>query len=167
MGRSHTSDDVFEFEDDDGAADAFVDIAFRARAEDARWIPSPRASQKKALHKDQPLFRHVARRFFLVDGERAHGRCAAFVNPRLKDQAGNPYGQIGMYEVDGPSVGRRLIERALAWLSERGCQAVLAPMNGSTWHSYRFVDDWKEMSPLLLEPNTPVSYASAFRELRF
>jgi GNAT superfamily N-acetyltransferase len=151
---------VRDFEDDAPGGEAFTEVAFTARRDDPRWIPSPRTSTQKQLSPSQPQWRYVARRFFfVVDGTRA-ARCAAFVNPRLVDAQGVPFGQIGFFECTpgNDDDGRRVLDAALAWLKDRGCRTVLGPMNGSTWHSYRFVVDWKDTSPLLLEPNNPLRY---------
>lgn len=160
---------VQDFEDDDAGAAAFVDVAFAARQGDGRWIASPRASTLKQLSAAHPLWKHVARRFFVVGAGAHAARCAALVNPRLADDAGAPFGQIGFFEcTDGDDdLGRRALDAAVAWLRDRGCRSVLGPMNGSTWHSYRFVVDWKDTSPLLLEPNNPLRYPALWESHGF
>jgi hypothetical protein len=160
MTVSRAEQAVQDFEDDAAAVAAFIEVAFAARRDDPRWIASPRSSMLKQLSASHPQWQHVARRFFVfVDGTRS-ARCGAFVNPRLVDAEGVPFGQIGFFECTpgDDHVGRRVLDAAFAWLKARGCRTVLGPMNGSTWHSYRFVVDWKDTSPLLLEPNNPVRY---------
>ena len=143
----------FEADDPDGA-NAFVDVALAARATDPRWIASPRASTLKQLGAGHPLWKQVQRRFFVIDGR---ARCAALINPRLLD-GDRPWGQAGFFEAVDDDAGRVVLDAAMAWLGERGCKRALGPMNGSTWHSYRFVVDWKDATPLLLEPNNPLRY---------
>lgn len=63
-----------------------------------------------------------------------------------------------MFECTDDDSGRAVLDASVAWLRERGCTRAVGPMNGSTWHSYRFVVDWKDMTPLLLEPNNPLRY---------
>src|SRR5690606_31541092 len=48
--------------------------------------------------------------------------------------------------------GAELLTLACARLRELGCTAVLAPMNGDTWHSYRVVLESDGSPPFALEP---------------
>ena len=150
---------VRSFESDDDGAAAFAEVAFVARRDDPRWIASPRASTQKQLAAGHPLWRHVQRRFFVVDGR---ARCAALINPRLREGA-LPWGQVGMFEAADDDAGRAVLDAATAWLRAQGCKRALGPMNGSTWHSYRFVVDWKQAAPLLLEPNNPLRYPTLWQ----
>ncbi len=145
---------VSSFEADDAGAAAFIDVVRRARADDPRFIASPPAGMRKQLDAAHPMWRHVQRRCFVVAGR---ARCAAFVNARLNEN-GTPLGQIGMFECVDDDAGRAVLDAGLAWLKERGCTRAIGPMNGSTWHAYRFVVDWKDAAPLLLEPNNPLRY---------
>ena len=63
---------------------------------------------------------------------RYEGRLGAVIHPD-----GKAY--LGWYECDDhPALSRHLFGLALAWLSNRGCQTVTGPVNGSTWYAYRW-----------------------------
>ena len=63
-----------------------------------------------------------------------------------------PAATIGQFRADSPEAGAALLTLACARLRELGCSAVLAPMNGDTWHSYRVVLDSDGSPPFALEP---------------
>lgn len=53
--------------------------------------------------------------------------------------------------------GSPLMQHALERLREEGCTLALAPMDGTTWHSYRFVTGGSDAPPFFLEPVNPPS----------
>lgn len=64
----------------------------------------------------------------------AHAPIAPAANP------GEPIGRIGRLAASGPTLAAELLERACLELRQRGCAAVLAPLDGDTWHPYRVVE---------------------------
>lgn len=147
--------EVVGFESDEARLDAWIQLAYAARAQDSRWIAPQRKSLRAQFAANHPLWRHVSRRLFLLEGR---ARCTAMVNPRLKAPNGTPWGQVGFFECLDDDAGKLVLDAACRWLTERGCRHALGPMNGSTWHSYRFVTHWHDADPLLLEPNNPLRY---------
>lgn len=132
----------------------FARVGERARERDPRWVrPSP-ASLERQFDRQHPMWR-VCQHVLLTDGD---ARVVALVNPRLAEADGTPYGQLGWFEATGEAAARRVLDAGLAWLAERGCRTALGPMHGSTWHAYRFVTDWGDGVPFLLEPSNPASY---------
>jgi len=80
--------------------------------------------------------------FSLEDGGRLLARVAALINPELQDQA-EPTGQLGFFSFSDEAFEQHetglvsLMERSMSWLSGRGMKRVRAPMNFTTWYSYR------------------------------
>ena len=131
-------------------------IARRARASDHRWIAPSAASVEKQLAPGYPLWRRCEHALFVHADD---ARCSAIVNPRLAEADGTPYGQVGWFEAATEDGAGRVLDEACAWLRERGCRTALGPMNGSTWHSYRFaVGDAGGEPGFLLEPTNPPDY---------
>jgi GNAT superfamily N-acetyltransferase len=62
---------------------------------------------------------------------------------------------------------RELVAAALARLREEGCTLALAPMDGSTWRSYRFVTGGTAEPPFFLEPANAPGDPDWFREAGF
>lgn len=60
-------------------------------------------------------------------------RVAAFL------EEGSVSGRLGWYESTCNSgVAAAVLQEACAWLKRQGCTSVTGPMNGTTWHDYRF-----------------------------
>ncbi len=59
---------------------------------------------------------------------------------------------IGRLAIDDPAAGSALLADACARLTAEGFGAVLAPLEGDTWHSYRVVTETDGSPPFALEP---------------
>lgn len=71
-------------------------------------------------------------------------------------------GTIGAWSPGNETDTGNLIQRALGELADRGCGVVLAPMDGNTWRSYRFVTWSDGRPPFFLEPDSPADAARPF-----
>lgn len=84
-----------------------------------------------------------------------------------------PTGWIGNYEATDAEAGVELLNRAVQLLHERGMERVLGPLNGSTWHRYRFAlrptedADAAEAAPFGGEPWNPPEYPEQWRAAGF
>ncbi|MGF1624405.1 MAG: hypothetical protein ACFCVH_05940 [Alphaproteobacteria bacterium] len=67
---------------------------------------------------------------------------------------------------DGPS-GTALLARIAATLAAERFGALLGPMDGDTWHSYRLVTESDGRPPFAMEPTNPPHYADAFLDAGF
>ena len=72
--------------------------------------------------------------------------------PMLPDER---VGIIGHYTAADPVAGEALLRRACAELAAAGCTLAVGPMDGDTWHSYRFVTERSDVPPFFLEPWQP------------
>jgi len=72
---------------------------------------------------------------------------------------------IGGLSFRDPAAGAALLAEALARIRAAGRDRVLAPMDGDTWHGYRFVSQSDGSPPFLLEPRNdprePAVFAAA------
>jgi GNAT superfamily N-acetyltransferase len=101
-----------------------------------------------------------------VDGPLA--RAGVHFSPDRRDPAGRRWGAIGWFEaLPRPDAVRLLLDRALAWLAERGAEIAYGPLDGDTWHRYRFNLGPFERAPFLLEPYNPPDYPELWRESGF
>ncbi len=92
----------------------------------------------------------------LLDGEKACGRLALYEN---KDLLYNniPAITIGNYEcIDNDEACNTLLQSAFDIAREKEYKYVIGPMNGSTWKSYRFMDD--QTQPLFFSENLHQTY---------
>ncbi len=70
-------------------------------------------------------------------GDEAQARLGTVLVPDLRPAPGVT-GLVGWYASSDPVAGGGLLRAACAGLVDRGAQRVIGPMNGSTWHRYRF-----------------------------
>ena len=140
-------------------------------AADPNWLPDP--GEARLLGSGRPPAPGTFWRNFVAvepGGERICGRLTAIVNPRLADEAGRPFGQLGFFEcVDDLPTACALVEAALAWLRVQapGTQTVLAPMNFDTWHAYRLRTGGFDQPAFAMEPYNPPYYPALLEALGF
>lgn len=128
-------------------------VASRVKTAAGVWSPSYAARQWVGLARN---------------GERPAARVVARISPTLRDEAGRPLGMLGYFEAeDDAEVTAALFDRAVAWLRERGVGRIVGPMDGDTWHRYRFnVGPWDD-PPFLMEPYQPAYYGSLWERYGF
>lgn len=80
---------------------------------------------------------------------------------------GKRVGFIGRYRREDEGSARALLMRAKSLLSEEGCQIAVGPVDGDTWHSYRFVTERGDQPPFFLEPDNPDCYPRDFVQAGF
>lgn len=68
---------------------------------------------------------------------------------------GERLGVIGQFSADGPDVAAALLKKAGQTLASQGCTMAVGPMDGSTWHRYRFVTEPGTEPPYFPEPTNP------------
>lgn len=74
---------------------------------------------------------------------------------------------IGRFTCDSAEDGVSLLAEVTAELRDEGCRAVLGPMDGDTWHTYRLVVESDARPPFLLEPPESASAVEAFGRAGF
>ena len=76
-------------------------------------------------------------------------------------------GRIGGYDAISAAAGGEVLGRACARLAEHSCTLAVGPMDGSTWHRYRFITERGDEPPFFLEPDNPDEYPEHFRAAGF
>lgn len=86
------------------------------------------------------------------------GHPVARCNARL--QTANPYlGTIGRFEAfNKPDAVCAMLDTAIQWLEKQGVERIIAPMDGDTWHAYRFNTGSYSEAPFIKEPWNPPYY---------
>jgi len=76
-------------------------------------------------------------------------------------------GYIGCFEMIDRESGKYQLENYVRQLKDAGHKRIIAPINGSTWHNYRFMS-WSNGTPVFpLEPQNPLWYNDIYMELGF
>ena len=74
---------------------------------------------------------------------------------------------IGQFTCEAPEAGVAALDEAVAALKAEGFQAVIGPMDGDTWHSYRAVVESDGSAPFLMEPVSGPHDLAVFTEAGF
>ena len=118
---------------------------------------------------DAGMFRlnHPARHLALQDTTNGLlARCSLW---RARDAHGAPTttGLIGHYAARDADVGRELLEHASNRHRAEGCDRVVGPMDGSTWHRYRLLTERGTEPAFFLEPDNPDDWPRHFTDAGF
>jgi hypothetical protein len=101
------------------------------------------------------------------DFELSIGGARCRVWPDGPDWGGAPAAAIGKLEFDSAQAGAALLNLACGKLREAGRSAVLAPMDGDTWHAYRAVTQSDGSPPFALEPTSGLGDVAALQAAGF
>ncbi|MDE2654623.1 MAG: GNAT family N-acetyltransferase [Gemmatimonadota bacterium] len=115
-----------------------------------------------AFHLTTPS-RHLA----LQDrAGRLIARCSLW---RARDHHGAPTttGLIGHYAAADADAGNELLEHATTWHRADGCDRLIGPMDGSTWHRYRLLTERGTEPAFFLEPDNPDDWPGHFASAGF
>jgi GNAT superfamily N-acetyltransferase len=123
---------------------------------DTCYLPPERNSERREIEASNSAEQRV---LLAYEDGRPVARVVARLAPELTDKGGRPHGLLGFFEaLERPVAVAMLLAEAVAWLGQRGAGEIVGPMNGDTWHHYRFnVGPWSER-PFLLEPYNPSYY---------
>lgn len=146
----------------------FLTLSEKVYRADPHWIPPMKAKLFAQLSHTTPFFGEGELVHFLArEGDEPIGRISAMINSRSIED-GQPIGYVGFFEcIADYSVAEQLLNESLNWLGEKKISIVRGPINGSTWHSYRFLTKGFEQAPFLLEPYNPNYYPAFFERFGF
>ncbi len=101
-----------------------------------------------------------------VDGDEVLARCG-FWWQQVPELDGEKIGVIGQYAAETADAGEALLLAACDRLRHQGRCRVIGPMDGSTWHSHRWVT-WSDGEPSFpLEPQQPARWVDDWRAAGF
>jgi len=146
----------------------FITLSEKIYHADPRCIPPSKEKVFTQLSQEAPFFGKGELIHFLArEGGKPVGRISAMINSRALED-GQPIGYLGFFEcLQDYAIAEKLLDASLDWLRERKISIVRGPINGSTWHSYRFLTKGFEQAPFLLEPYNPDYYPSFFERFGF
>jgi GNAT superfamily N-acetyltransferase len=148
----------------------FIDLAWAVNARDPAWVAPLRMAVSTALdRRKHPFHQHAEVAYFLAErGGRVVGRIAAIVNHRHNEFHEDKLGFFGLFEcLDDADAARALVERAAAWLAERGMERMMGPVNLSTNEevaSPGVLVDGFETPPVVMMSHNPPYYARLLEE---
>lgn len=74
---------------------------------------------------------------------------------------------VGQFSCPSAEAGVALLNHVVAMARSEGAQALIGPMDGDTWHSYRLVSESDGRAPFLMEPMGKPQESTAFAEAGF
>jgi len=147
---------VVKLDANDAALRLFLDLPARVYADDSHFIPSPLQVEKAALSDPAYVQRQAV--FIVAQDGDVRARCVA----RLGGPANT--GTIGFFEaINDLDACRLLLSETENWLYSQGVRRVLGPMDGDTWHRYRFAMETSQAAPFLKEPWNPAYYPALWK----
>jgi GNAT superfamily N-acetyltransferase len=125
------------------------------------WVPPLITERRRFLDRSKnPFFDHAEAEYFLAWREgRPVGRISAQIDQRWDEFQGGKDGMFGFFEAeDDPEVAAALFAAASGWVSERGRERLLGPMDFSTNDECGLLVEGYERAPLILQPWHPPYY---------
>lgn len=95
-------------------------------------------------------------------------RLIARISPDLKNGQGSPIGMIGFFEsFENAEATKLILQKAVPWLKEKGAGEIIGPIDGDTWHRYRFNAGPFVSPPYMMEPYNPPYYCQLWEQNGF
>jgi GNAT superfamily N-acetyltransferase len=139
---------------------AFVELPFRLHA-GTPWIPPLKLERYAFLsRKLNPYFKHGCAEYFLArQGDRVVGRISAQIDHAFNKYHGTRWGMFGFLEFENDeAVLRAMLDAADAWLTERGCERMVGPMDFSMNEECGVLIEGFELEPMIKQPWHPPYY---------
>lgn len=80
---------------------------------------------------------------------------------------GMPAATLGGFSCKTVEAGRDVLQQAISFVRDNGMQQIIGPMDGDTWHSYRFVTQSDDSPPFLMEPKNTQDALEVFKDSGF
>lgn len=140
----------------------FVDVPWRLfSAARSPWVPPLRAVVRDALDaRRNPFYRDADRALFVAERDgRLVGRVAAIENRSHNRHHGDRVGFFGFFDcANDPAAATALLDRAAAWLRERGLTVARGPVSPSMNHESGLLVDGFDTPPAIMTPWNPSYY---------
>jgi GNAT superfamily N-acetyltransferase len=110
----------------------FIELPYRLHSNAEAWVPPLRIERRVFLNpRLNAYFKHGEAQLFTARSEdRVTGRVSAQIDTAFNEFHGNAWGMFGFLELENdPAVLRALLDAAAGWLSERGRELMVGPMD--------------------------------------
>lgn len=157
---------IEEFEEATPAVvEAMEDLNERVYEGDERFELAASGTLQRDLSR--PEFQKSQRIFLARRGDELVACAVGRLTPGL-ELGGARAATIGNFDgLDDGEALEALLTRAVAWAKDRGAEEVVGPMNGDTWHDYRFNVGPFEEALFLKEPYNPTYYPELWKAAGF
>lgn len=156
--------------EDKKSVDAFHQLPYTIYKNDRNWVPPLRMMVENIFNpeKNNALKNGSACRWLVEKGGQFVGRISAFVTDTYSYSFEQPTGGVGFFEcVDDQQVANLLFDTAIAWLKEKGMEAVDGPINiGENFFNWGVLVDGFVQQGFGMQYNLPY-YAKLFQNYGF
>jgi ribosomal protein S18 acetylase RimI-like enzyme len=139
----------------------FIRVPFWLHQHEPMWVPPLMFERRRFLNKKKnPFFNHGDAEYFLCerDGEIV-GRITAQFNEHWDAQQGGSDGMFGFFECQNDqAAAAALVNAAREWLTERGRERMLGPMDFTTNDECGLLIDAYDQPPIVLTLWQPPYY---------
>jgi GNAT superfamily N-acetyltransferase len=132
----------------------FILLPFRLYEGVPQWVPPLISERKRHLDRTRnPYFQHADAEYFLARrGDRIVGRISAQIDRHFNEVQENDWGQFGFFECeDDPEAASALVDTARVWLSDRGRDHMIGPLDFSTNDECGLLVEGHQRAPQILE----------------
>lgn len=144
----------------------FLDLPAAVYKGDPYYCALPRQAVLKDVMRE--TFAGHQRVLLAEVGGRPAARIVARRSRDLTGEDGRPFGTLGFFEAHNePEAVDELLDASIGWLRDAGAGTIVGPMNGDTWHSYRFSMGPYDRPPFLMEPYNPPYYLEMWERRGF
>lgn len=155
---------VSKIDDETRQAEIYSRVSRSVYQNDSSYVWPSQSSVAQSLNR-----RHLneTKAFFVAHlGDRPMATaCCRFI-PSNESQLN--WGTIGAFEsLEDPAVVRAILGEAAQWLHQQGATEIVGPMDGDTWHRYRFSLGPTDQPPFLMEPYNPAYYPRLWEQAGF
>lgn len=145
---------------------AFIDLPFRLHA-GTKWVPPLKLERKIFLSKKQnAFFTHGEGEYFLAERDgKVVGRISAQIDDSYNEYHDAKWGSFGFIEFeDDQAILDALLDAAANWLSERGMDRMVGPIDFTMNNEAGLLVEGYEKEPILLQPWHPEYYKARFEQ---
>ena len=138
----------------------FIEFPYAFYKDDPNWIPPLRRETRNQFDpKTNPLLKHSTYQLFLLlDGEKAIGRIAAFIDHLAVEFWKDPIGLFGYYEcIPDLDASSMLLNAAATWLREQGMASMRGPWTFVS-QEWGMVVEGFTPPPCIMAPYNPSYY---------
>jgi GNAT superfamily N-acetyltransferase len=143
------------------ALNEFVELPFTLCRNEPHWVPPLRMAVKELLDREKhPFYANAQAEFFLaIQDGRTVGRIAAIIDRNHNRFHAEEAGFFGFFDcIDDAAVARALLERAHAWVIDRGAKFMRGPVNPSTNYECGVLVDGFDYDPMVMMTYNPRYY---------
>jgi len=132
----------------------FIKLPWRLYRNEPNWVPPLLRERRQFLdRKRNPFFEHTDAELFLAwrDGQPV-GRISAHIDRTFNEFQGNEWGLFGFFETENdPAVAGALLSTAQSWLTERGRDRMVGPMDFTTNDECGLLVEGHDRKPQILQ----------------